>query len=154
MKTPIRSGTSRQYVTQWTMQHRGGPRYLEIPTDARVLVVEDQMHRQIKFREWLGYSNANVKIVSTASAAIEEFQQEGLFQFLFLDRDLFQSFGESVAEHLTKVGFDGQVYVTSANPFGAELIEKILKDGGIRVERIPFSMLGIFRAPKEVTVKQ
>ena len=128
---------------------------MEIPTDARVLVVEDQMHRQIKFREWLGYSNANVKIVSTASAAIARFQHgERLVPVHFLDRDLLQSFGESVAEHLAKVGFDGQVYVTSANPFGAELIEKILKDGSIRVERIPFSMLGIFRAPKEVTVKQ
>jgi len=112
------------------------------------------MYRQIRFREWLGYANPNVKIVSTASAAIATLRPgERAYDYIFLDRDLLHSFGESVAEHLAKFGFDGQVYVTSANPFGAELIEKILKDASIQVERIPFAMLGIFCAPKEVPAK-
>ena len=56
--------------------HHAAPEVLGtwIREDARILIVEDQMHRQIKFREWLGYSNPNVKIVSTASAAIATLQ--------------------------------------------------------------------------------
>jgi DNA-binding NarL/FixJ family response regulator len=116
-----------------------------IREDVHFLIVEDQLYRQIRFREWLGYANPNVKIVSTASAAIATLQpDERAYDYIFLDRDLPQSFGESVAEHLAKVGFDGQVYVTSSNPFGAELIAKILKDASIQVERTPFAMLGIF----------
>jgi hypothetical protein len=79
----IRSGTSRQHVTQWTMQHADGPRYLEIRSDAHVLVVEDQMHRQIRFREWFGYGNPNVKVVSTASGATAELGNRPQFDFLF-----------------------------------------------------------------------
>jgi hypothetical protein len=41
----------------------------------------------------------------------------------------------------------GRVIVTSANPFGVEVISKILADAGINFEAIPFAMLGVLRIP-------
>jgi hypothetical protein len=55
------------------------------------------------------------------------------------------SFGEDVAEFLVAEKFAGQVYVTSANPFGVEMISRILSDGGIKFEAIPFQMIGVVR---------
>jgi len=57
------------------------------------------------------------------------------------------SFGEDVAQFLAEGKFAGQVYVTSANPFGVEVISKILGDAGIKFEAIPFQMIGVILVP-------
>lgn len=131
-------------TTRWTMQHTGGPQYLEVRDTDKVLVVEDLLYRQFVFREWL---SSSAKIVATPDAAIHEIERE-TFDVIFLDRDLgFGRFGEDVAEHLAAVKFAGRVIVHSENSFGAQLIEKTLTDAGIKVECVPFSILGVFRVP-------
>jgi hypothetical protein len=99
------SGTSRRAVTQWTTQHSGGPRYFEIGTTERVLVVEDALPRQLAFRNWLGPS---AKIVNKVDAAIKEIKHRH-FDWVFLDRDLgFGRFGEDVAAYLAEIKFAGR----------------------------------------------
>lgn len=91
----IRSGPSRRGTTQWSRQHVGDPRYIEVPADSKVLVVEDALPRRVQFRNWLGSS---AKIVSKVSRAIEELRRDK-FELVFLDRDLgFGEFGDEIAK--------------------------------------------------------
>jgi hypothetical protein len=83
---------------------------------------------------------------ATANKAISEIQKDDP-EIIFLDRDLVHSFGEEVAEFLAKEQFIGRVFITSANPFGVQVISKILGDAKIEFEAVPFSMLGIWRTP-------
>ena len=133
----IRSGPNRRAVTQWTVQNAGGPRYFQIGSTERVLVVEDALPRQLAFRNWLGSS---AKIVNRVDAAIMELRHRQ-FDWIFLDRDLgFGRFGEDVARHLVEIKFRGSVVAHTTNPFGADLIKKLLTDGGVKVECVPFGM--------------
>lgn len=142
MKKPIYSSPSRIAATKWTIAHSGGPRYFEIGTSERVLVVEDSLSRQLAFRAWLGPTG---KIVRTVDAAITDIKREK-FDWIFLDRDLgFGQFGEDVASHLAEIKFPGRVVVHSVNTFGAQLIAKLLADADVAHELIPFGMFGIFR---------
>jgi hypothetical protein len=147
MKQQIHSGPNRRAVTQWTIQHTGGPRYFEIRDTETVLVVEDSLYRQLAFRNWIG---AVVKIVSRADMAIREIERRH-FDWIFLDRDLQGGFGEDVATYLAEIKFAGRVIVHSCNPFGAQLIEKLLSDAGVVHEVVPFGMFGIFRSHKTNT---
>jgi hypothetical protein len=93
-------------------------------------------------KKWL----PNARIVASVRAieAIRRNQPE----IIFLHRDLVgPSFGEDVAEFLAAEKFAGQVYVTSANPFGVEVISKILADAQIKFEITPFQMIGVVRMP-------
>ena len=138
----ICSGPSRRGATQWSRQFEGGPRYLEISHAVSVLVVEDSLDRIKRFKSWL----PNARLAASASQAIEEIQRD-CPEIIFLDRDLIHSFGETVAEFLAKEKFSGCVYITSANPFGVEVISRILTNAGIRFEAIPFAMLGVLTVP-------
>lgn len=53
--------------------------------------------------------------------------------------------GEDLAAFLVTVHYSGRVVCHSTNSFGAALIEKALKDGGITVEVALFDVLGVFR---------
>jgi hypothetical protein len=65
-----------------------------------------------------------------------------------LDRDLVgPSFGEDVAEFLAAERFVGHVIIYSANPFGAEMILRVLSEARIKAEIVPFTMLGLIRVP-------
>lgn len=62
------------------------------------------------------------------------------------NRRLKGGFGEQRAEYLAGSKLRGRVIVHSTNPFGAALIEKTLRDGGIsNVEVAPFDVLGVLR---------
>jgi hypothetical protein len=141
------SGSSRRAVTQWTIQHTGGPRYFEIRDTETVLVVEDSLYRQLAFRNWIG---AAVKIVSRADTAIREIERRH-FHWIFLDRDLQGGFGEDVAAYLAEIKFTGRVIVHSGNPFGARLIQKLLSEADVAHEIVPFGIFGIFRSHKTNT---
>jgi len=139
----FRVGTSSRRITRYSLPPKpgAGPRYIAIPRDHRVLVVEDLLHRQLRFLQQLGPA---VKIVSRAEDAIEALRQP--FDWIFLDYDL--GFGrntEEVARYLVNAQFAGSVVIHSANPFGVDVLEKILRDGGINVEVAPFDMLGVLR---------
>ena len=114
-----------------------------IPRDHQVLCVEDLLHRQLRFLQQLGSA---VKIVSRAEDAIEALQRES-FQWVFLDYDIgLGRTTEEVARYLAEARFAGAVVIHSSNPFGAALLEKILRDGGIsNVETVRFDLLGVFR---------
>jgi response regulator of citrate/malate metabolism len=109
-----------------------------------VLVVEDALDRVKRFKGWLPAA----RIVASASRAIAAIRKD-VPEIIFLDRDLIASFGEEVAEFLTAQKFAGQVYITSANPFGVELISKILREGAVNFQIAPFAMLGVVRVPRE-----
>ena len=131
-------------MTQWTIQHTGGPRYFEIRDTETVLVVEDSLYRQLAFRNWIG---ASVKIVSRADSAIQEIKLRR-FDWIFLDRDFLDRFGEDVAAYLAEIKFVGRVVIHSGNPFGAQLIAKTLTDAGLTHGIVPLGMFGIFRSNK------
>jgi hypothetical protein len=90
--------------------------------------------------------------VASAGKAIEAIRRD-LLEIVFLDRDLIASFGEEVGEFLVAQKFAGQVYITSANPFGVQLISKILRDGSVSFQVSPFAMLGVVRVPRETMEK-
>ena len=137
--------TTRHGVSKSSRKFPGGTRYLEISEDANVLVVEDSLERVTRFKSWL----PQARIVASASRAIEATRKNSP-EIIFLDRDLVgPSFGEDVAAFLVASDFAGKVYVTSANPFGVELISKALADAGINYETIPFVMLAVVRIPAQ-----
>jgi Cyclic-phosphate processing Receiver domain len=145
MRTNVgfRVGTSSRRVTKYSMPRLGGPKYIVVGAHDRVLVLEDLLPRILKFQEWLGSS---AKIVNTAPKAIQELQRQ--FDVVFLDRDLGLNagHGEDVAAELVRMNFAGAVVCHSANSFGAALIEKTLRDGGIsNVEAVPFDLLAVLR---------
>lgn len=122
----IRSGPSRKGITQWSRKFLGGRHYLEIPASADVLLVEDSLHRILSFKT----SFPNARLAASASKATAELKKN-VPDFVFLDRDLAgPSFGEEVAEFLVAQKFAGRVIVTSANPFGVEVISKLLTEAG------------------------
>jgi hypothetical protein len=141
----FRVGTSSRRTTSWSLPRPGGPRYIVVAAGAKCLVVEDLLHRQLRFRNWLGSSAV---IVARADAAIQELQRQP-FDMVFLDRDLGLNagYGEDVAKFLAemKPRFAGRVYIHSANHVAAEYMRKILADAGINVEATPFDLLGIIR---------
>ena len=139
----FRVGTSSRRVTRYHIPRSSGPHYVVVPNDAKVLVVEDLLHRQLQFLRWLGPS---AKITNSVPDAIAALRSE-TFQWLFLDRDgLSGGYGEDVAVELVRLKFTGRVVVHSANSFGAALIETTLRDGGISdVEVAPFDVLGVLR---------
>ena len=98
-----------------------------------MLVVEDSLTRIKAFKGWL----PSARLAATANKAISEIQKDSP-EIIFLDRDLVYSFGEDVAHFLAKERFAGRVFVTSANPFGVQVISKILADAKITFEAIPF----------------
>lgn len=135
----FRVGTSSRRVTKYSTPRPGGPRYIVVPCGAKVLVAEDLLHRQLRFREWL----PQAKIVNRAETAILELKRQR-YDWIFLDRDLLGSYGEDIAEYLSK-HYDGQkIVIHSTNPFGAALISKVLRDSGIPAELAPFDVLGVF----------
>src|SRR5258708_26653441 len=101
----IRSGPSRRGTTQWSRQHVGDPRYIEVPADSKVLVVEDALPRRVQFRNWLGSS---AKIVSKVSRAIEELRRDK-FELFFLHPDFgFREVGAGIAKGLGGNAFRGK----------------------------------------------
>ena len=135
---------TRHTVTRWTKQHLGGPRYIEVRAEDKILVVENTLHRQMKFREWLA---STAKIVSRVDRALREIEAQ-TFDVIFLDRDLDgNGFGEDIATHLAAIKFPGKVICHSDNHTAAQFIKKILDDGGVNIEIIPFGILGVFRNP-------
>lgn len=140
----LRVGTSSRRQTAWSIQRFGGPRYILVPSEANALVIEDSWHRQYTFLTRLG--SRHTKIVNRSEAAIEALQRES-FDWIFIDYDL--ALGrttEEVARYLVNVQFSGSVVIHSTNPFGANVLEKILCDGGIsNVEVAPFDVLGVLR---------
>jgi len=139
----LRVGTSSRRVTRYHLPRRSGPHYVVLKAADKCLVLDDLLPRQLRFRAWCGSS---AKIVNTAAKAIHELQQES-YDVLFLDRDLGPGYGygEDVAKCQADIKFAGRVVCHSTNSFGAALIEKTLKDGGINVEVAPFDVLGVFR---------
>ena len=140
-----RVGTSSRRVTKYSLPSKpgGGPRYIVIPRDHRILCVEDLLHRQLRFLQQLGPA---VKIVSRAEDAIAALQLE-TFHEILLDYDLgFGRTSEDVARYLVTVRFTGSIVIHSVNQFGAAVLEKILRDGGISaVEAVPYDLLGVLR---------
>jgi hypothetical protein len=145
MKTNLafRVGTSSRHVSKYSIP-RSGPHYIVVGAHEYALVVEDSLHRQLRFLRQLG--STATKIVSRAPDAIRELEARH-FDVVFLDRDLVISggYGEDVAAYLAEIKFPGRVICHSTNSFGAAVIEKTLKDGGINVEVAPFDVLGVFR---------
>ena len=130
-------------VNRWTMQHTGGPRYLLVEAGAKILVLEDSSERCERFLSWL----PDCVICATVSAAIEAFKGEP-FDWIFIDRDLGgpeAGYGEDFAKHLAAVRYSGQVIVHSANLVVARYMDRVLRDAGVRVEMIPFTILGVFQ---------
>jgi NAD+-processing family protein with receiver domain len=139
-----RSGPSR-YTSQWQRSYVGGPQYRVIGADEKVLVVEDALSRVMQFKKWI----PDAKLAATASSAIAAIQRER-FDWIMLDRDLIgPSYGEDVCVFLVSSKFAGRVVIHSANDFGAQFMHKILTDGNVRVERIPFSLLGLLRERRQ-----
>jgi len=107
--------------------------------------VEDQLARQLQFRERFGSS---AKIVAKVSDAIDALRND-TYDLVCLDRDLgFGEFGEAVAEAMVKMNFAGEVIIHSANPTGAEMILHILS-GKVKAQIVPYTLLGIVRVPCE-----
>ena len=130
----------------WQRQYEGGTQYFQIPEDARVLIVENSLHRLMRFREMFPFA----KFAMTATDAIEILKHDNTLQWVFLDRDLANfTYGESVAEFCVSLGYKGRVVCHSANDFGAKLIKKILEDAAIPVQVCPFEMVAIVRVPCE-----
>jgi hypothetical protein len=139
----IRSGPNKQGTTRWTMQHAGGPRYLLVEAGAKVLVLEDSAEHCERFLSCL----PDCVICRTVREAIEAFDGER-FDFCFIDRDLGgpeAGYGEDFAKHLAAVRYFGQVIVHSANLVVARYMDRVLRDAGVRVEMIPFTILGVFQ---------
>jgi hypothetical protein len=137
----IHAGPTRRGVSQWSIQRTGGPQYRIVGATERVLVVEDSLPRILKFKKHL----PNARLAATSPAAITMIQRED-YDLICLDRDLsLNTYGEDVAHVLVARGFAGRVICHSENDFGARLIEKILMDGNVRCERVPFSLLGLVR---------
>ena len=140
----VRSGPTKRGVSQWSIQRPSGPQYRLVGAGEKVLIVEDSLPRVMQFKRWL----PDARLVATASAAIAVIQREH-FDIVCLDRDLIgPSYGENVASELVSRGFSGRVICHSENDFGSRLIEKILQDGNVRVECVPFSLLGLIRIPR------
>jgi Cyclic-phosphate processing Receiver domain len=138
----------RHPVNRWTKEHIGGPRYIEVRDEDKILVIENTLHRQIKFRVRLP---PTAKIVSRVDRALREIEAQR-FDLIFLDRDLDGGgFGEDIATHLAAIKFPGKVICHSDNHTAAQFIKKILDDGGVNVEIIPFGILGVFRNPTMTT---
>jgi hypothetical protein len=139
--THIKSGPTKRGISQWSIQRPSGPQYRIVGAGEKVLIVEDSLPRVIIFKKCI----PDAKLAVTATAAISAIQDER-FDLICLDRDLSGgSYGEDVAHALVTRGFAGRVICHSENDFGSRLIEKILMDGNIRVERVPFSLLGLVR---------
>ena len=128
--------------SRFSLSYDGGPRYLQIVDSEDVLIVEDSLERIRAYKRWL----PRARLSASARDAIAEIEKKTP-DTIFLDRDFVLSYGEDVAKYLAATKFKGKVYVTSANPFGAQLIVKILVDGGIDCEVTPFSILGIIHTP-------
>jgi DNA-binding NtrC family response regulator len=135
----IRSGPSRK-PSQWSTQHEGSVKYVEVKDGTSVLIVEDSLDRVKQFKKWLPSS----RIVASASRAIEAIRKD-VPQIIFLDRDLIGSFGEEVAKYLTKIDYQGLVICHSGNPTGAEFVKHAFPETQI----IPFAMLAVVRIPRE-----
>jgi hypothetical protein len=102
---------------------------------------EVSLPRVTQFKKWI----PDAKLAATASAAIAVIQREH-FDLVCLDRDLIgPSYGEDVASKLVSRRFSGRVICHSENDFGSRLILKILREGNVAVERVPFSLLGLVR---------
>jgi hypothetical protein len=85
-------------------------------------------------------------LCSSVAEAINAFDSE-TFDWIFIDRDLGKpadGFGEDFAKHVVQTAFGGRVVVHSANLVAAVYIEKLLSDARVKVERIPFTILGCF----------
>jgi hypothetical protein len=145
----FRVGTSSRRVTRYHIPRRSGPHYVVLKATDKCLVLEDLLPRQLRFRSWL---RSTAKIVNTAPKAIEALRREH-FDVVFLDRDLGigAGHGEDVAAELVRLRLTNcRVVCHSTNSFGAALIEKTLKDGGIsKVEVAPFDILGVLRESAE-----
>jgi hypothetical protein len=137
----MKSSPTRRGVSQWSIQRTGGPQYRIVGATERVLVVEDSLSRVQQFKKQV----PNARLAATSAAAIEAIRHEQ-YDLICLDRDLCnQTYGEDVARALVAGRFAGRVICHSENDFGARLIEKILMDGNVRCERVPFSLLGLVR---------
>jgi hypothetical protein len=108
-------------VTQWTIQRTGGSKYFEIHDTDTVLVVEDNLYRQLTFRNWIG---AAVKIVRRADTAIQEIKLRH-FDWVFLDRDLLDGFGEDVAAYRAEIKFTGRLS-TGLKGVEANFLQRVL----------------------------
>lgn len=142
----FRVGTSSRRVTKYSLPSKPGvgPRYIVVGKNDHCLVVEDMLHRQLQFLGWLGPA---AKIINSVTAAIDALRTEA-FQWLFLDRDgLVGGYGEDVAAEVVRLKLTNcKVVCHSTNTFGAALIEKTLRDGGIsNIEVAPFDILGVIR---------
>jgi hypothetical protein len=125
------------------MQHPGGPRYLLVEAGAKVLVLEDSAERCERFLSWL----PDCVICRTVSDAIEAFNRES-FDICFVDRDLGgpeAGYGEDFAKHLAAVRYCGRTIIHSANLVAARYMEQLLRDADVKVEVIPFTILGVFQ---------
>jgi len=143
MSQPLKRKRSRHEPNRFSLSHEGGPKYFEIVDSEDVLIVEDSLQRILTFRKWL----RRARLSPTADHAIAAIRQR-MPTTVFLDRDLSgPSFGEEIATFLTAEKFSGRVIITSTNPFGVQVISEILSHAGIQFEAVPFSILGIVRAP-------
>jgi hypothetical protein len=129
-------------VNRWTLQHTGGPRYLHIEVQARVLVLEDSDERCERFLSWL----SDCVICRTVSEAVAAFDRER-FDWLFIDRDLGgpeAGYGEEFCKHIAQMTYGGRVVIHSANIVAARYMEQLLKAAKVKAEIIPFTVLGVF----------
>lgn len=126
---------------------------IKIPSDKRVLVVEDNNQRNIWFREHL---NARTTICATKEAALEELKNGAPFDIVFLDHDavpVFWSLEDAevktfydVAKRLTELNFDGNVVIHSFNEAGAKRMMSLLRHTAADVVWMKFGTFGIINA--------
>jgi hypothetical protein len=113
-------------------------RLIEVDADDTVLVVEDSLQR----RNWFlsRYRIPHAYLADTARQAKECFDQIAP-DVVFLDWDLHCFTSEDFARRLAAMNFSGQVIVHSTNPFGMEVLKKILPAAAVR----PFGLFDILR---------
>ena len=102
-----------------------------IPTDWKVLVLDDDLDRVVWFKQRL----PDALFAQTADEAIK-LLEDNSFQAAFLDHDLhwthiadigiFKGTGREVAGFMQKIRFKGSVVIHSRNVLGAAMMHKYL----------------------------
>jgi hypothetical protein len=113
--------------------HIESPVQFAIPPSASVLFVDDSIWRCL----WVRDNVPGVKFVRRADRAIECLKQR-TFDFVFLDYDLGLGMtSEGVAQYLAETKYGGTIVIHSTNPFGAQVLARILPGAFVK----PFGSL-------------
>lgn len=95
---------------------------IHISASATILFLDDSLHRLL----WVRENVSGVKFVRRTDEAIAELERAA-FDFVFLDYDLgLGQTSEDVARYLQQTGYSGTVVIHSTNPFGQQVLSRIL----------------------------